>query len=192
MLLETLDIKEDDVIIFSKNIFNLDNNFKKIKKDEPDKTPISISYSDVCNYINKFVPKNIIIYRLLLNIKDFQIQKSFYGHFMNIDGRTELVYFDPVFAIKELEEYAEKVSYLNLRFRIQQVGLTTLNRKGVLPNYAEIYNIDLEAEEAKYQNDSDYVEAILSKSSKDSTIKNLKTNLKVDDKELKKISIEQK
>ena len=47
-----------------------------------------------------------------------------------------------------------------LRFRIQQVGLTTLNSKGNLPNFAEMYNFDLMASEAKYQKDKVFADAI--------------------------------
>ncbi len=161
MLLETLDIKKDDVIIFSRNIFDLERNFKIIFKDDPSKEARKISYGEVCRYINEYTPKNLIVYRLLTNIKDFEIYPSKYGFFLNIGGISELIFFDPVFAVKELEDYSEALNYYDLRFRIQQVGLTTLNRKGDLPNFAEIYSIDLEATEAKFQNDKAFVDAIL-------------------------------
>ena len=160
MLLETLDIKKNDVIIFSQNIFDLEKNFKIIYKDDPKKEPRKINYSEVCRFVNEYTPKNLIIYRLLTNIKDFEIYLSKYGFFININGATELIYFDPIYAIKELEDYPEAINYYDLRFRIQQVGLTTLNRKGDLPNFAEIYSIDLEATEAKFQNDKAFAEAI--------------------------------
>ncbi len=160
MLLETLDIKKDDVVIFSRNIFDLEKNFKIIYKDDEQKSPHKISYNEVCRFVNEFTPKNMIVYRLLTNIKDFEIYLSKYGFYLSINNVTELIYFDPVFAIKELEDYSEAINYYDLRFRIQQVGLTTLNRKGNLPNFAEIYNIDLQATEAKFQNDMAFAEAI--------------------------------
>lgn len=162
MLLETLDVKKNDVIIYSQNIFNIEKNFKIIFKDDPDRLARKITYSDVCRFVNEYVPKNLIVYRLLTNIRDFQMQLSHYGFLLNINGNAELIYFDPVFAVKDLEEYGQIENLQNLRFRIQQVGLTTLNRKGNLPNYAEIYNVDLEAMESKFQNDKVFAEAIVS------------------------------
>ena len=162
MLLETLDVKKNDVIIYSQNLFNIGKNFKIIFKDDPDRLARKINYSDVCRFVNQYVPQNLIVYRLLTNIRDFKMQLSRYGFLININGNTELIYFDPVFAVKELEEYNDLENLQNLRFRIQQVGLTTLNRKGNLPNYAEIYNVDLEAMEAKFQNDKVFAEAIVS------------------------------
>lgn len=179
MLLETLDIKKDDVVIFSRNIFNLEENFNIIYKDDPQKTPKKISYGTVCRFVNEFTPKNMIVYRLLTNIKDFGIYLSKYGFYMNINGITELIYFDPVFAIKELEDYSEAINYYDLRFRIQQVGLTTLNRIGDLPNFAEIYSIDLEATEAKFQNDKAFADAIFVFEKKDEVEKTDRTEAKV-------------
>lgn len=160
MLLETLDIKKNDVVIYSQNQFNIDKNFKIIFKDDPTKVARDIGYNEVCSYINEYAPKNLIVYRLLTNAKDFGMRISKYGFFVNINGASELIYFDPIFAIKELEDYAETLNLYDIRFRIQQVGLTTLNRKGDLPNYAEIYSIDLEATEAKFQNDKVFADAI--------------------------------
>lgn len=162
MLLETLDVKKNDVLIYSQNIFNIEKNFKIVFKDDPQRLARKINYSDVCRFVNEYVPKNLIVYRLLTNIKDFKMQLSRYGFLLYVNGNTELIYFDPVFAVKDLEEYSEFTNLQNLRFRIQQVGLTTLNRKGDLPNYAEIYNVDLEAMEAKFQNDKVFAEAIIS------------------------------
>ncbi|MCL5028810.1 MAG: hypothetical protein M1480_07290 [Bacteroidetes bacterium] len=166
MLLETLDIKHNDVIIYSQNLFDLEKNFKIINKDDPNKEHRKISYSEVCRIANEFTPKNLIVYRLLTNIKDFEISLSKYGFMLNINGVNELIYFDPIYAVKDLEDYPYKINFNELRFRIQQVGLTTLNRKGNLPNYAEIYNIDLEAIEAKFQNDKVFADAIFSVSAK--------------------------
>ncbi len=160
MLLETLDIKKNDIVIYSQNIFNIDRNFSIIFKDDPTKVAKSIDYNEVCSYINEYTPKNLIVYRLLTNSKEFGLRVSKYGFFIFINDVSELIYFDPIFAIKELEEYAETLNLYDIRFRIQQVGLTTLNRKGDLPNYAEIYSVDLEATEAKFQNDKVFADAI--------------------------------
>ncbi|MGD1007620.1 MAG: hypothetical protein ABR980_10360, partial [Ignavibacteriaceae bacterium] len=160
MLLETLDIKKDDIVIYSQNLFNQDNNFRIVYKDDVNKVSHKISFSEVCSYVNEYTPKNLIVYRLLTNIKDFEIYIAKYGSFLNINGIAEMIFFDPVYAVRELEEYSQSIDYNSLRFRIQQIGLTTLNRKGDLPNYAEIYSIDLEATEAKFQNDKAFADAI--------------------------------
>lgn len=58
-----------------------------------------------------------------------------------------------------MEKYSEYIED-GLRFRIQQVGLTTLNNMDIHPNFAEVYTIDLSASEAKYQKDKVFVDAI--------------------------------
>lgn len=161
MLLETLDIKKNDIIIYSQNIYNPDNNFKIIFKDDDKKLSRKISFDDVCRFVNEFAPKNLIVYRLLTNIENFEIEPFKYGVILSVNEQYELIYFDPVFAVKELERYSRLTNLNNLRFRIQQVGLTTLNSKGDLPNFSEIYAIDLEAMEAKFQNDKVFADAIL-------------------------------
>jgi hypothetical protein len=173
MLLETLDIKKNDIIIYSQNIFDLEKNFKIIFKDDEKRLSRNINYKDVCNFVDEFTPKNLIIYRLLTNLPDFKIDPSSFGFILNINNKPELIYFDTVYAIRELECYCRDMNMKNLRFRIQQVGLTTLTREGNLPNYAEIYAIDLEAMEARYQNDKVFVDAIMAvSSSKNHRVKN--------------------
>lgn len=162
MLLETLDIKKNDIIIFSQNIFNLEKNFRIIFKDKKDKKAYNISYSEVCKQVNEYSPKNIIVYRLLTNFRNLTLENIKYGFLIYINGNKELIYFDPVYAVKELEGLFKEGELPELRFRIQQIGLTTLNRKNDLPNYAEIYSIDLEATEAKFQNDKVFADAIYS------------------------------
>ena len=161
MLLETLDIKKNDIIIYSQNIFNLEKNFKIIFKDKPDKKAYGISYSEVCRQINEFTPKNLIVYRLLTNMRNLTLDNVKYGFLVYINGIKELIYFDPIYAVKELESLFKEIELPDMRFRIQQVGLTTLNRKNNLSNYAEIYSIDLEATEAKFQNDKVFADALV-------------------------------
>ena len=57
MLLETSDIKKNDVLIFSGNSFDLENNFKIVFKKNPTKKPENISFYDIGKYINLPVPK---------------------------------------------------------------------------------------------------------------------------------------
>lgn len=159
MLLETLDIKKDDIVIYSQNIFDLDNNFKIIFKDDPEKKVRKIGFYDVCHFVNEYSPKNLIVYRLMTNINDFSLHASKFGFKMFIKEEPEIIYFDPVFAIRELEEYPGTVDE-SLRFRIQQIGLTTLSRVENIANFAEIYSIDLRPYEAKFQKDKVFADAI--------------------------------
>jgi hypothetical protein len=162
MLLETLDVKQNDIIIYSRNIFNFENNFKIIPKDELHKKARHIGYGEVCRYVNEFTPKSLIVYRILTNISDFSLSRSKYGFFVNISNVHELIYFDPILALKEMEEYINETSNFDLRFRIQQLGLTTLTRRDKVSNYAEIYSADLTAVEALNQDDKVFVDALLS------------------------------
>jgi hypothetical protein len=159
MLLETLDIKKDDIVIYSQNIFDLENNFKIIFKDDIKKKTRKIGFDDVCHFVNEYTPKNLIVYRLMTNISDFSLYTSKFGVKIYISEEPEIIYFDPVFAIKELEEFPGTVDE-NLRFRIQQIGLTTLSRVENVSNFAEIYSIDLRPYEAKYQKDKVFADAI--------------------------------
>jgi hypothetical protein len=72
----------------------------------------------------------------------------------------ELVYFDPVFAIKDLRHLKFDLDPEKFRFKIQQVGYTSLTRKDTESNYSEVFNIDLRAVEAQNQNDKIFAEAI--------------------------------
>lgn len=160
MLLETLDTKQNDIVIYSQNIFNLDRNFKIIYKDAKLKKPHSISYYEVCNFVNEPSPKVVIAYRLLTNLSNFSLKRSQYGFPMFVDNQPDLVFFDPIFAVKELESLSGVIDLKNLRFRIQQVGLNSLIRKGDKPNFTEIYNFDLSSKEAMTQNDKIFADAI--------------------------------
>ena len=72
----------------------------------------------------------------------------------------ELVYFDPVFAIKDLRHLKFDLDPEEFRFKIQQVGYTSLTRKASESSYSEVFNIDLRAVEAQNQNDKIFAEAI--------------------------------
>lgn len=160
MLLETLDTKQNDIVIYSQNIFNLEKNFKIIYKDAELKKPHSISYYEVCNFINEPSPKVVIVYRLLTNLSNFSLRRSQYGFPMYVDNQPDLVFFDPVFAVKELESLSGVIDLQHLRFRIQQIGLNSLIRKGDRPNFTEIYSFDLSSKEALTQNDKIFADAI--------------------------------
>ncbi len=163
MLLETLDIKQDDLIIYSQNKFDLNNNFKIIYKDDPKLLPHPVSFSEVCACLSEFTPKTVLVYRLLTNLDDFPISNSKYGFALYINNISEIIYPDPIFALKEMEQYISSSGNYDLRFRIQQVGLTTLTRKNKTANYAEVFSADLTGVEAINQNDKVFVDALLTK-----------------------------
>jgi len=64
MILETLDIKQNDIFIYSENKFDLEKNFRLINKDDLVKKVVPIHFNEVCKYINPADPKSVIVYRL--------------------------------------------------------------------------------------------------------------------------------
>jgi hypothetical protein len=160
MILETLDVKRHDIFIYSENKLSLKSNFKLINKDSADKNPQGITYNKVCEYIEHDVPKNLIVYRLLTNLPSYDITNFKYGFPMVINGEKEIVHFDPCFAIQDLEDYVKEIEFKFLRFRIQQVGLIYYMRSFGKVNYSEVYSFDMEANEAKWQNDRVFAELI--------------------------------
>lgn len=160
MLLETLDLKTNDILIYSQNLFNFNDSFKIIYKKDKIKRPHHISYFDVCNYVKDPSPKNLLIYRLLTNVNNLDAYSTKYGYFIKINGKIELVYFDPIFAIKDLRHLRFDLDPHRFRFKIQQVGLTSLTRWESEPDFAEIYSFDLKAVEAQHQNDKIFADAI--------------------------------
>jgi hypothetical protein len=160
MLLETLEVKKNDVLIYSQNKFDFKDNFKIIFKNEKIKHPRAVDYFEVCEFINDPSPKNIIVYRLLTNVSKLDAYSTKYGYFLKSNDDMELVYFDPVFAIKDLRHLKFDLDPEKFRFKIQQVGYTSLTRKASESSYSEVFNIDLRAVEAQNQNDKIFAEAI--------------------------------
>ncbi|MBI9073433.1 MAG: hypothetical protein JEY94_17655 [Melioribacteraceae bacterium] len=160
MLLETLDVKTNDILIYSENQFDFENNFTIIYKNEKVKKRKKISYFDVCDFIKDPSPKNLIVYRLLTNVEDLESNSAKYGYFIQIQDRLELVYFDPIFAIRDLKNLRFTLDPEKFRFKIQQVGLTSLTKQSAETCYAETYHFDLHASEAQTQNDKIFADAI--------------------------------
>lgn len=160
MLLETFESKKDDVIIFSENRFDFDNNFKIIIKNETFKKPRNLSYFEVCDFIKDIGYKNLIVYRLLTNDNNLDSYSSKYGFFINHSGNLELFYFDPAFVLKDLKYLKYNLEPEKFRFKIQQVGLTCQIQTGVEAIYREVFSFNLRAVEAQNQNDRIFVDAI--------------------------------
>ncbi|MBN1300330.1 MAG: hypothetical protein JW995_03870 [Melioribacteraceae bacterium] len=160
MLLETLDILKNDVVIYSENKFDFRENFKIIFKDEIVKKPQSIDYFEVCKFVQHPAPKNIIVYRLLTSVNNLDAYSTKYGFFINLKEKKELVYFDPVFAIRDLKHLNLNVNPHQFRFKIQQAGFTTIAVRDDQSVYSEVYSFDLRAVEAQNQNDKIFAQAI--------------------------------
>jgi hypothetical protein len=160
MLLETLDLRRNDVLIYSQNRFNFNDNFKIIYKNEKVKQRHHISYFDVCSFVKDPSPKNLIVYRLMTNVNHLDAYSTKYGYFIKVNSKVELIYFDPIYAIKDLRHLRFDLDPDQFRFKIQQVGLTSLTKKETEPNFAEVYSFDLKAFEAQNQNDKIFADAI--------------------------------
>ncbi|MCK9282479.1 MAG: hypothetical protein M0P71_17835 [Melioribacteraceae bacterium] len=160
MLLETLDLRNNDILIYSQNSFNFNDNFKIVFKNEKIKRPRAVSYFDVCNYVKDPAPKNLIVYRLLTNVPKLDAYSTKFGYFIRLNDKMELVYFDPIYAIKDLRHLRFELDPDKFRFKIQQVGLTSLTRKENEADFAEVYSFDMKAIEAQNQNDKIFSDAI--------------------------------
>lgn len=160
MLLETLDVKRNDVLIYSENVFDFDNNFRIIFKKDNIKRAYKINYFDVCDFINEPAPKNIIVYRLLTNVSSLDAYSTKYGYFINSQSGTELIYLDPIFAIKDLKNLKFDLNLKDFRFKIQQVGYTTLTSGSKSGDFTEIFSSDMRAVEAQNQNDRIFADAL--------------------------------
>ncbi len=166
MLIETLDTKENDVVIFSENKLDLKNNFKVIFKSSGVKKEKSIDYFEVCKFLTDPVPKNLVVYRTLTNVTDLDAFTTNYGYFLNTGSNMELVYFDPVFAIQDLSHLKFDLNPQKFRFKVQQVGFTsTANEEGEAI-FEEVYSFDLKAIETKTRNDRILAEAIFASDNK--------------------------
>lgn len=160
MLLETLDLLKNDVVIFSENVFDFEKNFKIIYKRNDIKSPKRIDYFEVCNFIIDPLPKNLIVYRLLANVNSIDAFSSKYGFFINCNKGLELIYFDPVFALNDISFLQMQIDPNLFRFKIQQVGFTSMPSKEDEAFYEEVYSFDLKSDEAKNQNDKVFAKAI--------------------------------
>ncbi|MFH0734318.1 MAG: hypothetical protein V1773_05875 [bacterium] len=160
MLLETLDVKRNDVLIYSENVFDFNNNFKIIFKKDKIKRAYKINYFDVCDFINEPTSKNIIVYRLLTNVSSLDAYSTKYGYFIKTHLGMELIYLDPIYAIKDLKNLKFELNLSDFRFKIQQVGFTTITGGKTGADFSEIFSWDMRAVEAQNQNDKIFADAL--------------------------------
>lgn len=174
MLIETYGDNNSGTIIFSKNKFDFITNFVIVNKAEPDFTK-NIDFKEIGLFIDKPVKKNLILYRLLTNDEDLDPFTSKIGFFVKLEEKIEIVYFDPIFILKDLEYLKITLPKEEFRFKIQQVGYKTKSIVDESIIYEEYFCIDLSNDEAKNQNDSIFAETMLSlkKNNEDSNNKEL-------------------
>ncbi len=161
MFLEMTDQNKHEMIIYSQNTFNPDENFMLLYKDLMGLKQKKISYSEAFEFMSYPLEKNLILYRLMTNYDAINATDSKLGFVLSLEGKDELFYFDPVYALKDLQNLVKDFNLDTFRFRIQQTGLKTISFIGDRENFREVYSYDLHANEAQYQNDKVFVEALL-------------------------------
>jgi hypothetical protein len=163
MLLETKNIKENDIIIYTRNSMDENYNFRIIFKNDPHIHHRLISFEHVKKLITEYFPKNLIAYRILCNFPDIKISSAKHGCVIMADNEPELIFTDPVFAVQSIEEYIQFNHNSEFRFRIQKVGYTTLNKVDGKANFNEEFVFDLNIDEAINQNDEIFVQPLIAK-----------------------------
>jgi len=163
MLLETKNIQENDIIIYSRNSMDENYNFRIVFKNDPHTHHRLISFEHVKKLVTEYFPKNLIAYRILCNFPDIKIGNVNYGCVIMVDNVPELIFTDPVFAVQTIEEYIQYNHNIEFKFRIQQVGFTTLNKVEGKANFKEEFVFDLNIDEAINQNDEIFVNPIIDK-----------------------------
>jgi len=163
MFLEMTDKSGNEIVVYSRNIFNPDENFSFIFNDQLQITRKRISYSDAFEFMAYPLPKNIILYRLLTNYENINSSDSKFGFVLHVNGIEDLFYFDPVYALKDLPHLVKDFNLETFKFRIQQAGLKTTRIEGTKEYFTEIYSYDLHAVEAQNQNDEIFAQALFEK-----------------------------
>ncbi|MCF6270562.1 MAG: hypothetical protein L3J41_12680 [Melioribacteraceae bacterium] len=161
MLIETYEYNNYGSIIFSKNKFDFLTNFVIVDKSNPEITK-NLDFKEISTFINKPVKKNLILYRLLTNDEDLDPFSSKIGFFIKLEKKIEIVYFDPIFILKDLEFLKITLPKDEFMFKIQQVGYKTKTILDESVIYEEHFCVDLSDDEAKNQNDSIFAETMLS------------------------------
>jgi len=163
MLLETKNIQENDIIIYSRNSMDESYNFRIVFKNDPHSHHRIISFEHIKKLITEYFQKNLIAYRIMCNFPDIKIGNVNYGCVIMADSEPELIFTDPVFAVKTIEEYIQNNHNIEFRFRIQQVGFTTVDRVEGKANFKEEFVFDLKMDEATNQNDEVFIKALIEK-----------------------------
>jgi hypothetical protein len=175
MLLETKNIKENDIIIYSRNSMDANYNYRIIFVNDPQKHHRVINYNQVKKLISEHFSKNLIAYRIVSNFPDITISNIAHGITILLNNERELIFTDPVFAVKTIEEYLEQYPSIEFRFRVQKVGYTTLNAVNKENNFREEFSFDMSIEDVVNQNDEKIADVLLKKRAGSKKKKKLKS-----------------
>jgi hypothetical protein len=160
MFLEINEKNKNSIVVYSQNIFDPEENFRIIFNNGVEKRHKKINFSDVCDLLHYQAPKNLIVYRLLTNYEKIDAADAKFGCVIKVDNKDELIYFDPVFALKDLGNLVKNFNLQSFRFKIQQLGIRTLTYVNEKENFTEIFSYDLHAIEAQNQNDKIFADAL--------------------------------
>jgi len=161
VLIETYDDNLSGAIVFSKNKFDLLTNFVIVNKADPELSK-NLDYKEVSELISKPVKKNLILYRLLTNDPNLDPYSSKISYYLKLEKKIEIVYFDPIFLLKDLEHLKITLPKEKFRFKIQQVGYKTKRIVDDTVIYEEHFCNDLTEKEAEQKNDSIIAKNMLS------------------------------
>ncbi|MBU1115346.1 MAG: hypothetical protein KKE09_09445, partial [Bacteroidetes bacterium] len=161
MLIESYDNNNFGTIIYSENKFDFLTNFTRINRNEPEIHEL-IDFKEVSAYISKPVKKNLILYRLLTNDENLDPFSTKLGFFVKLKNKIEVVYFDPIFIIKDIDNLRLTIPKSEFKYIIQQVGYRTKALTEDTAIYEESFSIEMSEEEAENQNDSVFAESMLS------------------------------
>ena len=155
-------------------------NFRIIFKNDPEKHHRVINYVQLKKLIAEYFPKTLIVYRILSNFPDVSVNSK-YGCTILVNEEPELVFTDPVYSVKTVEEYIEDHPNVEFRFRVQKVGLSTKDQIHNLANYKEEFCFDLNIDDVINKKDEDFIDSLLelhtSDSKKQNVVEDLKRNI---------------
>ncbi|MDA3862056.1 MAG: hypothetical protein PF445_12620, partial [Melioribacteraceae bacterium] len=161
MLIESNENKSFGIIIYSENKFDFITNFTRIDKREPEINE-HVDFKEVSKFISEPTEKNLIMYRLLTNDENLDPFSSKLGYFIKVEEKIEVIYFDPIFIIKDIENLNITIPKEDFRFKIQQVGYRTKQLTKDSSIYEERFAIGMSEVEAQNQNDSVFAKTMLS------------------------------
>lgn len=182
MLIETNENKNFGTIIYSENKFDFLTNFTKVDKSEPDVREY-VDFKEISEFISRPIKKNLILYRLITNDENLDPFSSKLGYFIKVEDRIEVVFFDPVFIMKDIDNLKLTIPRKDFRFKIQQVGYRTKLVKEESSIYEERFAINMSEIEAENQNDAVFAETMLKitgriiKKKKKKELENIKNKL---------------
>jgi len=158
LLIETKD--NSGIIVYSKNEFNFLTNFVLVNKNNPDEREF-MDFKEVSLFINKPVKKNLILYRLLTNDEELDPFSSKLGFFIKLHDKIEIVYFDPIFIFKDIQNLDISLPENEFKTKIQQVGYVTKSVQDENIIFEEKFSINMSEDEAKNQNDAELAKSML-------------------------------